>query len=92
MAIVGKAEHKAVVMSKNIISTVYYICLAAALCLIIYRWYLRSVNRNDAAGVIQWVAVALLMVALICRFLPKVFSRFRQGPTNESNERQIHKE
>jgi hypothetical protein len=94
MAIVGKTKHKTISMSKRIISTLYYICFIAALFLIIYRWYLRSVNRNGEAETIQWTALALLLVAFICRFVPKIFSgrTKHDGSTSENTGGQIHNE
>jgi hypothetical protein len=93
MAIVGKTEHKTISMSKRIISTLYYICFVAALLLIIYRWYLHSVNRKEEGETIQWIALALLIVAFICRIIPKIFSgRVKHGSASENAEGQIHNE
>jgi hypothetical protein len=80
-------------MPKRILSILYYICFVAALFLMIYWWYLRSINRNEEAETIQWIALALLLLAVICRFLPKIFpSRFKHESTSENSGGRIHNE
>jgi TRAP-type C4-dicarboxylate transport system permease small subunit len=72
-------------MPKRILSILYYICFVAALFLMIYWWYLRSINRNEEAETIQWIALALLLLAVIVgfylRFSPAVLNMNRQVRT-----------
>jgi hypothetical protein len=79
-------------MKKNIVSALYYIFFVAALVLVIYRIYLRNNNRNDEAETVQWVALGLLVAALICRWIPRIFKKsFTDKPTEEI-EKQVHGE
>jgi hypothetical protein len=80
-------------MKKNIVNILYYIFLAAAIVLIIYRLYLHNNNRNEEAETAQWIALGLLAGAFICRlllrFLPKWFG---YKPTREEIENKVHGE
>ena len=78
-------------MVKGIPKILYLIFFAAALVLIIFKIYLRSQNRNEEAETAQWIALGLLLAALLCRFLPKLFPKgFGNKPTREEIEKNVH--
>jgi hypothetical protein len=80
-------------MKKTIVSTLYYIFFVAALVLVIYRLYLRNNNRNEEAVTIQWLAIGMLIAALICRLVQRFFPKwFDSKPTREELEQKVHGE
>jgi hypothetical protein len=61
--------------------------------LLIYKIYLRSNNRNEEAGTIQWIAISLLFGAIVIRFLPRIFPAwFGNDPSKQGDEKNGHKE
>lgn len=80
-------------MRKRILSILYYMCFVAALLLILYRMYLRSNNRNEESETIQWIALVLVIVALICRLIPRIFpTLLNDESTGKKTEVQTHNE
>ena len=66
------------------LNILYFALFVAALALIIYRIWLRNHNRNEEATTVQWIALGLLVAALICRFIPRIFPKaFADKPTGE---------
>jgi amino acid transporter len=93
LAVICKTKHKIIGMKKTVLSGLYFIFFVAALALIIYRIYLRNHNRSEEAETVQWIALGLLVAALICRFIPKIFPKvFADKPTGEEIEKQVHGE
>jgi hypothetical protein len=91
MAIAGEAEHKIIDMRKKITETLYYIFFIAAILLVLFRLYLKSNNRDDEAETVQWVTFGLLLAAVICRFIDKVFPKwFDNKPAREEIEERVH--
>lgn len=72
MAIDCPAEYKTLIMRKSVLATLYFIFFGAAVLLVIYRMYLRNNSRTGQAETVQWIALALLIAALVCRLLPRV--------------------
>ena len=90
MAIAGKTKYKTIIMVKRIPKVLYFIFFAAAVILIIYKFYLRNQNRNEEAQTAQWIALGLLLAALLCRFLPKIFpKKFGDKPAREEMEQNV---
>jgi len=80
-------------MKKRVLSGLSFIFFVAALALIIYRIYLRNHNRSEEAETMQWIALGLLVAALICRWLPRILPKqFGDKPTREEIEKQVHGE
>jgi hypothetical protein len=74
-------------MKKTIVTTLYYLFFVAALVLVIYRIYLRNNNRNDEAVTVQWLAIGMLVAALVCRLLQRFFPKwFDDKSTKEEIE------
>jgi hypothetical protein len=80
-------------MKKGMPRILYYVFFVAALILIIYRIYLKKHDRNEEAETAQWIALGLLVAALIARWLPRILPRqFGDKPTREEIEKQVHGE
>jgi len=74
-------------MNTRILNILYYIFWIAALIAVIYRLYLRSNHRNDEATTMVYVAIGLLVAAVLCRYLPKIFPGAFRGNSVDDNMR-----
>jgi hypothetical protein len=90
LAVVGEAKHKAVNMRKKVIRALYFIFFAAAILLLIYRMYLRNNNRTEEAETMKWIALGLLLAALLCRFIPRLFPKWLDDKAAREIENKVH--
>jgi hypothetical protein len=78
-------------MRKRIADILYYIFFIAVILLLLFRTYLRSNRRIEEADTVQWIAIGLLLAALICRFIDRLFPKwFHNKPSREEIEERVH--
>ena len=78
-------------MRKKVAEILYYVFFVAVIFLVIFRIYLKSNNRTEEAETVQWVAIGLLVAALICKFIDRLFPKWLHNkPTREEIEERVH--
>ena len=64
--------------------TLYYVFFIAVIILFLFRLYLKSNHRVEEAETAQWVAIGLLVAAIICKFIDRLFPKwFYNKPSGE---------
>jgi len=79
-------------MRKKVISALYFIFFVDAILLLIYRMYLRNNNRNEEAETMKWIALGLLLAALLCRLIPRLFPKGLGDKAAREIENKVHNE
>lgn len=78
---------------KKTVNVLYYIFFISAIVLIGFKIYLRNNNRLEEVETVEWLALSMVIGALICRLIIRFFPKwFNNKPAREEIEKQVHGE